>query len=203
VGSPSPRPVRLVPPAPEGDLGARSDDELMRLLRVNHAPAFGVLVRRHSHWLVQLVVKLTADRAFAEEVAQDVWLAVWQGRSGYESGDFRLYLVTAARNRCRNRSRGLGRRKAAHDVLAREPLPSRPDQLDALLEEERRLALIGALGALRAEEREALVLRYGEELDYETIEQITAVKRGTLRAHVHRALVALKSRLSRGKGSAR
>ena len=79
------------PPAPEGDLGSRTDEELMRLTRMGHTEAFDVLVRRHSRWLVQLVAKLTADAGFAEEVTQDVWLSVWRGRSQYEAGNFRVY----------------------------------------------------------------------------------------------------------------
>ena len=192
--------LKLVPPPhADGELSSRSDDELMRLTRVGHTRAFGVLVRRHSQWLVQLIAKLTVDPGFAEEAAQDIWLALWRGRSHYEGGDFRVYFITAARNRARNRARGLGRRGAAHAALARESEPTRPDQLDALLELERRSELLRALGTLRPEEREALVLRYGEDLDYESIERITTVKRGTLRAHVHRALLALRTRLSRGR----
>jgi RNA polymerase sigma-70 factor, ECF subfamily len=203
LAGPSPRILQLVPPQEDGELAARPDDELMRLVRMEHPKAFGVLVRRHSHWLVQLVAKLTVDPAFAEETAQDIWLTVWRGRTNYESGDFRVYLIAAARNRCRNRSRGLVRRSVAYEAIGHESQPARPDQLDVLLEQERRLELLNALGTLRPEEREALVLRYAEDLDYETIERVTAVKRGTLRAHVHRALVALRTRLSRAKGASR
>ena len=112
-------------------------------------------------------------------------------------------LITAARNRARNRARGIGRRTAAHAALAREPTHSAPDQLDELLARERRLEVLNALGSLRAEEREALVLRYGEDLDYETIVRITEIKPGTLRAQVHRAIAGLRARLSRGKAAVR
>jgi len=181
----------------------RSDDELIRLAKMGHTTAFGVLVRRHTHWLVQLVARLTADAAFAEEVVQEIWIAIWRGRSSYEQGDFRVYLITAARNRCRNRARGLARSAPVLEQLAHEPMPEQRDQLDALLERERGIALLQALGALRATEREALVLRFGEDLDYETMSRLTDTKTGTLRARVHHGLLSLRARLSRGKGTER
>ena len=201
--APPSRVLHLVAPPTSGvdDLALRDDDELMRLAKMGHAAAFGVLVRRHSHALVQLVAKLTADAGFAEEVAQDVWLAIWRGRSSYVSGDFRAYLITAARNRCRNRARSLGRRGPALEALAVEPAPQQRDQLDALLERELAEELLGALGALRDAEREAIVLRYAEDLDYETMESLTATKSSTLRARVHHGLLALRARLTRERTS--
>jgi RNA polymerase sigma-70 factor (ECF subfamily) len=147
---------------------------------------------------VQLVAKLTSDLAFAEETAQEIWLAIWRGRSRYEGGDFRVYLLVAARNRCRNRARGSARQMPALRVLAHEPEPEAKGQLDALLAQERSEEMLRALAALRDADREALVLRFGAELDYDTMAQLTETKSGTLRARVHQGLAALRARLQKG-----
>jgi RNA polymerase sigma-70 factor (ECF subfamily) len=185
-------------------LDGRSDDELMALAKLGRKDAFAVLAARHTKRLVQLCAVATGDRASAEEIAQDVWVAVWSTRADYEPrGKFFVFLVSAARNRCRNHARDAARRsrwvRPADDAIV---APSaEPSEIDRLLARERVERLEAALGEIPEKMREAIVLRFGEGLSYEAIAEVVDANPSTLRSRVHHALLALRQRL--GDGTAR
>jgi RNA polymerase sigma-70 factor (ECF subfamily) len=189
-----PRLVRA--PAPADDaLFERSDDELMALARAGLRNAFAVLVERHALRVFSACSRFVNDAELGRELAQDVWLLAWQSRDRYQEGGFLVWLITIARNRCRNELR---RGKAA-PIDPRKPPPettaSSPGQLDRLLVEERRRRVRHALEELSAQQREALLLRFGEELRYDEMTTVAGTGESTLRSRVHHGLKALKEKL--------
>jgi RNA polymerase sigma-70 factor, ECF subfamily len=190
-----PRLVRAKAPA-EDALTERSDDELMQLAQAGLRDAFAVLVERHAQRIVQLCSRFANDPQLGRELAQDTWVMVWQGRDKYRAeGGFVPWLITVARNRCRNQLR---RRKlaVAHDLEAPPPdSPRSAGQLDELLREERRRRVRLALAELSFPMREALLLRYAEELRYDEMTNVVGSGESTLRSRVHHALKILKDKL--------
>ncbi|MCL2450994.1 MAG: hypothetical protein FWD17_18780, partial [Polyangiaceae bacterium] len=65
-------------------LAERSDEELMALVRVDTRAAFRVLVVRHAEKLASFCARIAGDRAAAPEIAQGVWLALWDARKRWE-----------------------------------------------------------------------------------------------------------------------
>jgi RNA polymerase sigma-70 factor (ECF subfamily) len=190
-----PRLVRL-PDPPQDALAERSDDELMAFARAGLRPAFAVLVERYALRVVNLCARFVGDAQLGRELAQDTWALVWQGRDKYRGdGGFVSWLVTVARNHCRNELR---RRKqvSAHE---REAVPESArqsaGQLDALLVEERRRRVQRALAQLSPALREALLLRYAEDLRYDEIASVVGTGESTLRSRVHHGLKALREKL--------
>lgn len=183
--------------APEEDaLAKRSDDELMQLAQAGLRDAFAVLVGRHAQRIVNLCSRFANDPDLGRELAQDTWVMVWQGRGKYRpDGGFVPWLITVARNRCRNQLR---RRKlaAVHELEALPPdSPRSTGQLDELLREERRRRVRLALGELSYPMREALLLRYAEDLRYDEMTNVVGTGESTLRSRVHHALKLLKQKL--------
>lgn len=190
-----PRLVRAQDPAPDA-LSERSDDELMALARAGLKSAFAALVERHAVRVVNLCARFVNDAQLGRELGQDTWALVWQSREKYHGeGAFVPWLVTVARNHCRNELR---RRKsvATHErrELARDREPV-AGQLDGLLIEERRRRVRQALAELAPALREALLLRYGEGLRYDQITQVVDAGESTLRSRVHHGLKALRQKL--------
>jgi RNA polymerase sigma-70 factor, ECF subfamily len=192
-----PRLVRA-PDPPQDALLERNDDELMLCACAGLRSAFAVLVERHAVRVVNLCARFVNDAQLGRELAQDTWVLVWQGREKYRGdGGFVAWLVTVARNHCRNELR---RRKAvaAH---ARAPVVDdaavSPGQLDSLLVEERRRRVRAALAELPLSLREALLLRYGEDLRYDEIASVVGTGESTLRSRVHHGLKALKEKLEK------
>jgi RNA polymerase sigma-70 factor (ECF subfamily) len=75
--------------------------------------------------------------------------------------------------------------------LAAEPPAAQPAVRDATDP-----ALAAALGALREEEREAVLLLAWGELSYEEIARVTGVRPGTVRSRLNRARARLQEALA-------
>ena len=193
-----PRLVRA-PDPPQNALLQRSDDDLMELSRAGLRSAFAVLVERYAERVVNACGRFVNDANLGRELAQDTWVLVWQARDGYRpggGGGFVSWLVTIARNHCRN---ALRRRKLARaherDSLGDEG-PTSAGQLEKLLIEERRRRVRGALAELSMPLREALLLRFAEDLRYDEIASIVGTRQSTLRSRVHHGLKALREKLA-------
>jgi RNA polymerase sigma-70 factor (ECF subfamily) len=188
---------RLVRPAssPEDALEGRSDDELMRLARAGLKPAFAALVERHATRLVACCTRFVNDAELGRELAQDAWVLVWQGRDRYRAeGGFVPWLVTIARNHCKNELRR--RKRSVQNAPRVAPELAQPaGPLDDLLVEERQRALQTALAELAEPLRDALLLRFGDELRYDEMSSVVGTGESTLRSRVHHALKALRHKL--------
>ncbi|HKQ70605.1 MAG TPA: RNA polymerase sigma factor [Polyangiaceae bacterium] len=195
-----PRLVRTTDSPSAGALQERSDDDLMTLSQAGHREAFTALLTRHAERVVNLCSRFVNDGPLGRELAQDTWVLVWQGRQKYRAeGAFVRWLVTVARNHCRNHVR---RNKTASDIGGdiddvADLLPNSAEQLDALLIEERRRRVRRALSELAAPMREALLLRYAEGLRYDEMTSIAGTGESTLRSRVHHGLKLLKEKLER------
>ncbi len=190
---------RLVRTAP-GSLPERTDDELMALAQAGVREAFAVLVERHAARLVHACSAWVHDSGVGAELAQETWVTIWAQRSRYRpEGRFVVWLITAARNRCRNHVRRHGVvRRHAQQAAAEDAEPS-PDQIDRLLLEERRRRVLEALSQLPESMREALVLRYAEELRYDEMAEVLGTGESTLRSRVHHGLRLLRNILEKNR----
>lgn len=194
--------LREVRQASEGaPLDDRSDEELMALVRLGTRAAFRVLVVRHSGKMAGLCARVAGDPARAAEIAQEVWLAVWDSRERWEPrSTFRAYLYTVAFTRSRNHARSR-RRNAA--VFSPEPLEvesvaaTTGEGIDRLLERERRERVFTAVSELPEAMRSAVILRFVDDLSYEEMEKVLETNASTLRSRVHHALARLKERLGK------
>jgi RNA polymerase sigma-70 factor, ECF subfamily len=179
----------------------RSDEELMALVRLGTRPAFRVLVVRHSAQMAGVCARVAGDRSRGPEIAQEVWLAVWDSRERWEPrSTFRAYLYTIAFTRARNHARSRRRSAAvfASDPLEVEAVPGTiVPEIDRLLERERRERVFAAVSELPEAMRAAVILRFVDDLSYEEMETVLAANASTLRSRVHHALLRLKKRLEK------
>jgi len=192
-----PRLVRAPAPSREA-LAERGDDELMRLAQAGLRDAFAVLVERHAQRIVSLCSRFVNDAQLGRELAQDTWVLVWRGRDKYRpEGSFASWLVTIARNHCRNQVRRREPTAASEPAALSAELRNSPAQLDELLLEERRRRVRKALQTIPLPMREALLLRYAEGLRYDQMTTILSTGESTLRSRVHHGLKLLKLRLEK------
>jgi len=178
----------------DDELEERSDDELMRLARAGLKPAFAALVERHATRLVACCTRLVNDAELGRELAQDSWVLVWQARDKYRAeGGFVPWLVTIARNHCRNELRR--RKRSVENTSSAPELVHPAPPLDDLLVEERKRAVRSALSELAEPLRDALLLRFAEELRYDEMSSVAGTGESTLRSRVHHGLKALRQKL--------
>jgi RNA polymerase sigma-70 factor (sigma-E family) len=147
--------------------------------------------------LVKLAALLLGDSAAAEDVVQDVFTRVWEGRNRLAAAGFTApYFYRAVVNGCRSVHR---RRRvallfggAAEAALLADPGVSAEEAM--LRADEDRLVL-RALAALPHRQREALILRYYQRLSEAEIAQAMRISRGTVKSTTARGLAALGRRL--------
>src|SRR5438477_10422344 len=88
------------------------DEWLMARAAHGERDCLEVLVRRHATRLLTFIERMAGDRHRAEELFQEVFLAVWVKRGQYEfPRPFRPWLYAIAANKCH--APGRGRRLAA------------------------------------------------------------------------------------------
>jgi RNA polymerase sigma-70 factor (ECF subfamily) len=195
--------MRLVSATPATALHERTDDELMTLVRGGLSPALRVLAERHMPSLVRFCGKLLLDVHVGQELAQQTWLQVWANRTRYQSKDrFNVFLFTIARNLCRNELRRRSRLGSWMDTKASDAelgavSAEDPSLLDAILLRERSRELLRALEQVPEVQREAMLLRFDEELTYEEMAAVLGASESTLRSRVYHGLRALRAAMPR------
>src|SRR3989442_13176172 len=91
--------------------------------------AFEALYRAHSGRVYALCLRLTADRALAEERTQDAFVRAWErlatfrGESAFSSWLYRLTVNEVLLERRAGRGRGGGDRTAGDTAAPRRPPP--------------------------------------------------------------------------------
>lgn len=177
-------------------LDLRSDvpDEALLVLFANGDPeAARALTLRLAPLALRVAARMLADRAEAEDVAQEAMLRLWRVAPDWRQGEAKvstwLYRVTS--NLCTDRLRRRGRSVALEAVA--EPEDGRPGAVAGMIEADRALALETALAALPDRQRQAVVLRHLEGLTNPEIAEIMEIgieAVESLTARGKRALVA-------------
>ena len=182
---------------------AREEGEaLLARARRGDERAFAHLVRLHQDRIFDLLLRMLGDRAEAEDVAQEVFLAFHRALPGFR-GDSRIstWLFRSAKNHCLNRMKHRARRAADRHV-ALEELPEAQtaggiETPERALERRRQAARVqAAIDALPEEQRWVVVLREIEGCSYEEVAEILDQPVGTVKSRLHRARLALARALA-------
>jgi RNA polymerase sigma-70 factor (sigma-E family) len=151
----------------------------------------------HYRNLVRLASLLLHDRAVAEDVTQDAFVALHRGWWRLRDADKALaYLRASVVNKARS---ALRRRTVADRYTANAPPPGSAPSAEAgalgVLEHER---VIAALRRLPTRQREVIVLRYYADLSEAEIADAIGVSRGAVKSHAARGMAALRKSLEPG-----
>jgi RNA polymerase sigma-70 factor (ECF subfamily) len=178
-----------------------SDEELMRQIAAGRQDALGPLHSRYAPLLFNLAAQ-SIGRATAEEIVQDVFVAVWRKASSFdpEKGTFRGWVLRIAHLRILNELRTRGRRirvetdpDGQHVACAAEPGPSPPEEA---WREHRRAIVRQAVAALPPPQRQALSLAFLDDLTHEQIADFLDLPLGTAKTRIRAGLRTLRTRLS-------
>jgi RNA polymerase sigma-70 factor (ECF subfamily) len=165
-----------------------------RVLR-GDVEAFRVLVERYRDRYARYAVHMLGNREDAEEALQDAFTRAYRSLSRCEDPErFGAWLFRILVNRCRTIGARRGRRSKTFVVDEGALLDAaidHPAESAAWREEIER-----ALRQLRAEQREAFLLKYVEEMGYDEMSQLTGVGVSALKMRVMRACERLRELLS-------
>jgi RNA polymerase sigma-70 factor (ECF subfamily) len=151
--------------------------------------AFEMIIRTQSRVLFAIAYGILQNREEAEDAVQDALVKAWKSRWRVRDPEkFPAWLCMIARHRAR-------------DVFRkRRPLPLSEEITETLQPEATDTAPLdrqihSALAALPELHRSALTLRYFEEMDYQSIEQLLGLSNGALRGILGRALASMRKQL--------
>jgi RNA polymerase sigma-70 factor (ECF subfamily) len=182
------------------------DNGLLDRVVAGDATAFSGLFRRHQPHVFRFALHMTGSSAMADDVVQDVFLAVMRDARRYEAGRATVaaWLCGIARN-CVLRRLERERRMTPLDfgaALERVPDGTGPaEPLAGLLRMERIEALRRAVQALPVLYREAVVLCDLQEMPYGDAAEVIGCPVGTVRSRLHRARSMLAARIAAAQAS--
>jgi RNA polymerase sigma-70 factor (ECF subfamily) len=187
------------------DLTDREDRELLSAMARREDDALRELYRRYGSAVFALAVRITRDRAFAEDVIQEVFIAAWDRATSFDEtrGSVRAWLLTRAHHRSVDRVRGETATRRRNLVLTLDDPDREPAAPDRIVEDDwisrRRDEVRAALEHLSAEQQEVLELAYFGGFTQREIAGRVGVPLGTVKSRTITALRTLRARLSAGE----
>lgn len=185
------------PTAAEGSGdGPGRDEAILARLRQGDETAFELLVGAYRQQVTAVACRLADSQADAQDVVQEVFLAALKGIHRFRGqSSLSTWLTAITVNECRKQRRKWMRAKALLAGL----LQRRVQQAQAAgagPEQDPRLELIRkAVGELKPPQREAVVLRYFQQMPPEQAAEALGISVTALNVRLHRARKRLKEKL--------
>lgn len=178
-----------------------TEEILWNHVRDGEGNAFKELFNLYADSLLAYGLKFTCDRDEVKDVIQDLFVRIIRGHSSLpEVANVRAYMLQAFRNNLVNRiSREREYSFDGDDVLRRkveavsliETVEYDPD--DGMLLRRKRVGQ--AIATLTAQQKEAIYLRFVQNLSAAEIAEILGIKVQSVRNQVHRGIIALRKQL--------
>jgi RNA polymerase sigma-70 factor, ECF subfamily len=177
-----------------------SSEDLMARIAEGDDSAFEILVHRHQTSILNLIYRFIGDRTQAKDLAQEVFIRVWQAAKTYKpEAKFTTWLYRITANLCLNELRSSRRKKwfsfnwsdeDGEHTIEKTLSNGAPSAEDILLEKERSHQITKALQSLPENQRMAVILKRYDDFSYEEIARI-----------LNCSVSAVESLLVRGKRS--
>lgn len=181
------------------------DQETIEQIRQGEAAAFEELVRRYHRRVYALTYRFVRNEAEAADLTQEIFLRVWQKIDSFR-GDakFSTWLFQIAGNHCKNRLKYLKRRHhAMHDSLeagfkgddsqgpAVQIADESADPHEQMAGARMQQLVREKLEELPEAQRDLLLMRDIDDLDYAEIAEATGLPLGTVKSRIHRGRAEL------------
>jgi len=179
--------------------GTQDDDRDVHeaLSRRDFRRALALLMDRYGDAIYRFVYEMTHDEGLADDVRQQVFVEAFRDLERFEGrSSVRTWLFGIARHRALDATKSRRRwwqrfkNEAPADGEDGVAVADGPDR--ATEHGELALVLAHCLEKLQPAAREAVVLRYQQELSYDEVAAVTGDRVGTLQQRVARALPVLR-----------
>ncbi|HVP77085.1 MAG TPA: sigma-70 family RNA polymerase sigma factor [Thermodesulfobacteriota bacterium] len=167
--------------------------------------AFEILVDRHQASVLNLIYRFIGDRTQAKDLAQEVFIRVWQAAKSYKpEAKFTTWLYRITANLCFNELKSSRRKKwfsfnrsdeEGGHTLEETVADTAASAEDILLEKERTRQISDALQSLPDNQRMALVLKRYDDLSYQEIAQVIGCSVSAVESLLVRAKRTLQEKL--------
>lgn len=150
-----------------------------------------------SQKLFAIIVRITRDRAAAEDILQETYIKVWNNAAGFDPGQSQpfAWLATIARNSAIDWRRAHYQRKVkAEDSF--ELIEDEAEKADARIERQQLEAEVeNMLGALPKEREAEIRDAFFEGNSYADLARQANLPLGTIKSRIRRTLIQLRSKV--------
>ncbi len=177
------------------------DEEVMLNYQKGQIEAMDELLRRYKNPIYHFAFRLSANSSDAQEITQEAFLRLHQFKDAYQpSGKFSTWIFSIVHNLAISRIRKMKwqafwPRKKDEPAELVEFESADPSPEEAVSKEELSNVVKNCIQGLPFLQREALILREYQNLDYQEIARILKKSLGTVKTLIHRARQNLKTKL--------
>lgn len=175
-----------------------SDEALVNLVGTDDHKALEALFNRHYKSLCQFCVVYTKDYEAAEEIIADLFIKLWDGRSGIHTIlNVKAYLFTAARNLSLNH---LQKKKAPVTSIEEMPEQHLFQDLDTpfkiLSGRESSAEILRLIDKLPERQREILLMSRIDQMDKQKIAAVLNISTRTVESTLYQSIRELRRMLN-------
>ena len=155
--------------------------------------ALADVYRRYSSLVYSVALRSLGDVAEAEDVTQKVFVAAWTGRHTYkpERASLPAWLMGIARNKIVDTHERRSRDKRIQNQVAANTPPTKLEPIDVA----ERLIVADEIARLDETPQKVLKLAFYEDLTHAQIAERLKLPPGTVKSHIRRSLLKIKSRM--------
>ncbi|WP_462412719.1 RNA polymerase sigma factor [Neobacillus sp. Marseille-QA0830] len=178
-----------------------TDYELIRDIKHGIVSSQEVLVRRHYKLVYSFLYRMTGDKELAKDLTQETFIKLLKNISKYQpSADFKSWLLTVASNHAKDYFKSRTHKDRQHTYeLTDQDTRTEKDVPSIFEKNETRKEIKQALENLPSYQREAILLKYFNELKIAEIAAITNSSVPTVKSRLKQGLGKLKTYLYRGE----
>ena len=163
-----------------------SDDKLIEQIKAGDEQAAEELITRYYASILRYCRWHCSSVEKAEDLTQETFYKLFKNISGYKGKrKFKAYLYTIANRLCIDESR----KKPLYSIEDEEIII---DECDEIIRMEDKAEVNYLLSTLSPEQREAIILRFGEQLEFHEIAKVMGCNMRTAQSRVRNGLKIMR-----------
>ena len=172
---------------PEGQIVTTlSDNLILTRIGAGDMASFDAVFHEHYDRVYGVLFRLVGNRVEAEDLTQETFLKLFKNLSRYKGKKkFKAYLYTIANHLCIDESRKV-------EFYPLEDEENIVHEYNDIVRLEDRAEISYFLNFLSSEQREAVILRFGEQLSFGEIAKVMGCNMRTAQSRVRNALKTMR-----------
>lgn len=183
-------------------LAEKQIDERSLVLRLidGDEDAFCELYASYKNRLIYFAMRFLKSREYAEDVFQDAFTVIWQGRRFINPDtSFSSYLYTIVRNRVLNQLRDLDNQDKLKEQILAQAVDYTEDTKHRIMADDLRHLIACAMQQLTVRQREVFRMSREKQMSHQEIADALGISINTVQEHISTSLHVLRVYLEKHK----